>query len=222
MLGSQYFDRDRQYAWSGDGAFIMHDVLDKRTKVQCVISAIEKDSPKDRNRTSSREFLEETLRSWIDGPIVEGVIEVMPPGPLLDPWANESVRQLIFGPPEPCAYSKVLSGNTTIQELTQTVGYVWLAMLPMLRRRGKEPAQVRLPRMLRSWEHCSATSMSASRKSLNEPLKPMTLLEGIELNGLLIRAEAPDAFCVGRMQKLVWIPGNSEAFCLLAGLHRRH
>lgn len=75
-LGAKYFEEDRQYGWAGNGAFIMHDVLDNGTKVQCVISAIEKDHPKDRKRPLSREFLEETLRDWLDGPIGKGMIEV--------------------------------------------------------------------------------------------------------------------------------------------------
>lgn len=75
-LGAEYFEQDRQYGWGGNGAFIMHDVLDNRTKVQCVISAVEKDHPKDRKRPLTREFLEETLRDWLDGPIGKGMIEV--------------------------------------------------------------------------------------------------------------------------------------------------
>lgn len=75
-LGAKYFEEDRQYGWAGNGAFIMHDVLDNGTKVQCVISAIEKDHPEDRKRPLSREFLEETLRDWLDGPVGKGMIEV--------------------------------------------------------------------------------------------------------------------------------------------------
>lgn len=53
---------------AGNGAFIMHehDVLENRTKVQCVISAVEKDHPKDLKRPLTREFLEDTLRDWLD------------------------------------------------------------------------------------------------------------------------------------------------------------
>lgn len=76
VLGAKYFEEDRQYGWAGSGAFIMHDVLDNSTKVQCVISAVEKDSPKDRKRALTREFLESTLHEWLDGPIGKGMIEV--------------------------------------------------------------------------------------------------------------------------------------------------
>lgn len=76
ILGAEYFEEDRQYGWAGNGAFIMHDVLDNGTKVQCVISAIEKDPPKDRKRPLTREFLETTLHDWLDGPIGKGMIDV--------------------------------------------------------------------------------------------------------------------------------------------------
>lgn len=75
-LGPQYFEKDRQYGWAGNGAFIMHDVLENRTKVQCVVSAVENDPPKDRKRPLTREFLEETLHDWLDGPIGKGMIDV--------------------------------------------------------------------------------------------------------------------------------------------------
>lgn len=75
-LGAEFFEQDRQYGWAGNGAFIMHDVLENRSKVQCVVSAIEKDHPKDRKRALTREFLEETLRDWLDGPVGKGMIEV--------------------------------------------------------------------------------------------------------------------------------------------------
>lgn len=76
LLGEEYFVEDRQYGWAGNGAFIMHDVLDNGTNVQCVISAVEKDHPKDRKRALTREFLEDTMREWLDGPVGKGMIEV--------------------------------------------------------------------------------------------------------------------------------------------------
>lgn len=75
-LGEQYFDVDRQYAWMGDGAFLMHDVLENRTMVQCVVSAVEKDPPQDRKRNLTRESLNETLGSWISGPVGAGMVNV--------------------------------------------------------------------------------------------------------------------------------------------------
>lgn len=75
-LGEDYFDVDRKYSWAGDGAFIMHDVLENRTMVQCIIAAVEKDPPKDRKRVLTREVLMNTLSSWLDGPIAKGMIDV--------------------------------------------------------------------------------------------------------------------------------------------------
>lgn len=76
VLGAQYFEEDRQYGWVGNGAFVMHDVLENRTKVQCVISAVEHDPPKDRKRPLTREFLEATLHDWLHGPVGKGMIDV--------------------------------------------------------------------------------------------------------------------------------------------------
>ncbi|KAI1213245.1 salicylate hydroxylase [Annulohypoxylon truncatum] len=89
-LGEKYFDVDRQYGWVGDGAFIMHDVLENRTMVQCVVSSIEKDSStsRDRKRPLTREILTETLGSWMGGPIADGMIS------------------LICDQPDPCGYSQ--------------------------------------------------------------------------------------------------------------------
>ncbi|KAI1134909.1 salicylate hydroxylase [Hypoxylon sp. FL0543] len=75
-LGAEYFELDRQYGWVGDGAFIMHDILENRSMVQCVISAFERDPPKDRKRPLTRESLTETLSSWLSGPIAKGVIDL--------------------------------------------------------------------------------------------------------------------------------------------------
>ncbi|OTA68363.1 salicylate hydroxylase [Hypoxylon sp. EC38] len=75
-LGAEYFELDRQFGWVGDRAFIMHDILENRTMVQCVISAFESDPPKDRKRSLTRESLTETLSSWLGGPIAKGVIDL--------------------------------------------------------------------------------------------------------------------------------------------------
>lgn len=75
-LGAQYFEENRQYGWVGHGAFVMHDVLDNGTNVQCVISAVETDPPKDRKRPLTREYLEKVLQPWLDGPVGKGMIDV--------------------------------------------------------------------------------------------------------------------------------------------------
>ncbi|KAI0197977.1 salicylate hydroxylase [Astrocystis sublimbata] len=78
-LGEEYFEVDRQWDWVGEGAFLMHDPLENRAVVQCVVSAIEEDpgtNPKDRKRPLSRELLEKSLHSWLDGPIAKGIIDL--------------------------------------------------------------------------------------------------------------------------------------------------
>ncbi|KAI1209956.1 salicylate hydroxylase [Annulohypoxylon truncatum] len=76
VLGEKYFELDRQWGWIGDGAFILHDILENRTVVQVIISAVELDPPKDRKRPLTKEFLDQTLDRWLDGPIAKGVIEL--------------------------------------------------------------------------------------------------------------------------------------------------
>ncbi|KAI0179362.1 salicylate hydroxylase [Hypoxylon sp. FL1284] len=77
-LGAEYFEHDRQFGWVGDGAFIMHDILEDRKTVQCVISAVEKSPSKtDRKHSLTRESLTETLSSWLDGPIAKGMIDLI-------------------------------------------------------------------------------------------------------------------------------------------------
>ncbi|KAI1411267.1 FAD/NAD(P)-binding domain-containing protein [Hypoxylon sp. FL1857] len=87
-LGAEYFETDRQYGWIGDGAFIMHDALEDRNMVQCVISAIETDPPKDRKRLLTRESLSQTLSSWLGGPIAEGVIDLTLDNPEPFGWSQ--------------------------------------------------------------------------------------------------------------------------------------
>uniref|UniRef100_A0A8H7K438 FAD-binding domain-containing protein n=1 Tax=Bionectria ochroleuca TaxID=29856 RepID=A0A8H7K438_BIOOC len=77
VLGEELFKLDRQYGWAGDGAFILHDVLENGTLVQCVISAVEDESPRDRKHLLTREFLNKILASWLDGPIASGIIDLV-------------------------------------------------------------------------------------------------------------------------------------------------
>lgn len=76
VLGEDLFEVDRQCGWVGDGGFLMHDVLENRTVVQCVVSAVEHSPTNDRKRPLNREILAQTLRNWLDGPIAKGMIEV--------------------------------------------------------------------------------------------------------------------------------------------------
>jgi hypothetical protein len=36
------FELDRQYGWIWDEAFIIHDILENRTMVQCIVSVVER------------------------------------------------------------------------------------------------------------------------------------------------------------------------------------
>jgi salicylate hydroxylase len=93
VLGESYFEQDRQYGWMGDGGFIMHDILESRTLVQCVVSCVERDPPKDRKRPLTRELLTEALKSWLDGPIANGMIDVG--CPVLTLHATDGVSILV-------------------------------------------------------------------------------------------------------------------------------
>ncbi|KAI1169852.1 salicylate hydroxylase [Nemania sp. FL0916] len=76
VLGDELFEVDRQCGWVGDGGFMMHDVLENGTMVQCVISAVEDSPTHDRRISLSREILTQTFRNWLDGPIAKGMIEL--------------------------------------------------------------------------------------------------------------------------------------------------
>ncbi|KAM7185745.1 hypothetical protein V8F20_011682 [Naviculisporaceae sp. PSN 640] len=101
-IGAEHFEDDRQYAWVGDGAFIMHDILEDRTMVQCVISAVEDRVAEGlpdgcRKRPLTREFLKKTLRTWWGGPIAKGAIEKSD---------TDLDIQLMLNQPNPQAYSQ--------------------------------------------------------------------------------------------------------------------
>ncbi|KAJ6781400.1 hypothetical protein PWT90_02237 [Aphanocladium album] len=92
-LGVQYFDVHRQYGWCGDGAFIMHDVLDNGDTVQCVISGMEENPTEDRSRPLNREILEHTLKACLDGPIARNMIDLVLECPdlrLYSQWEHKS------------------------------------------------------------------------------------------------------------------------------------
>lgn len=153
ILGAEYFEQDRQYGWAGSGAFIMHDVLENRTKVQCVISAIEKDHPKDRKRPLTREFLEGTLRDWLDGPVGKGMIEVR--------WSPYCIvynlvdcgmlTEMACVPDSSCSTSpiprRIRSGSTNLPAPMPTAECVSPVTPPMPRLRGRAPVLARRSRM---------------------------------------------------------------------------
>ncbi|KAI4597318.1 hypothetical protein KJ359_004424 [Pestalotiopsis sp. 9143b] len=78
VLGEQLFSDDRRYSWLGKGAFIMHDILEDKTMVQCIVSAIEREQPRSDSgkQILTRESLTNTLHAWLDGPIASGIIDL--------------------------------------------------------------------------------------------------------------------------------------------------
>jgi salicylate hydroxylase len=78
LLGDEYFKEARQYAWSGNGGFFMHDVLDNGQTIQCVASVMtdEEWHPDSWKRDIDRRTLEETFATWTNSPVVKGMIEV--------------------------------------------------------------------------------------------------------------------------------------------------
>ncbi|KAI1129772.1 salicylate hydroxylase [Nemania abortiva] len=64
--------------WVGDGAFLLHCVVENRTMVQCIISGIDEDvSRKDRKRPITKEELENALSSWSDKPVAGAMIKLI-------------------------------------------------------------------------------------------------------------------------------------------------
>ncbi|KAI9881208.1 MAG: hypothetical protein M1830_007186 [Pleopsidium flavum] len=76
-LGEEYFKENRQYGWVGDGAFIMHDVLDNGKTIQCVGCCSEDWASDERKKALNREKLEASFATWIDGPIATGMIDLL-------------------------------------------------------------------------------------------------------------------------------------------------
>lgn len=76
-LGANLFELDRQYGWAGDGAFIMHDVLEDRSLVQVVVSAVEHDHPTDRKRPLTKDMLDTKFKNWPDIPVAKGAKQLL-------------------------------------------------------------------------------------------------------------------------------------------------
>lgn len=76
-LGDESFKVNRQYAWLGDGAAMLHGIVENRTMVQCIIAVIDKNLSSDRKRVVTRQVLENALpASWYEGPVAKGMVEV--------------------------------------------------------------------------------------------------------------------------------------------------
>jgi salicylate hydroxylase len=81
LLGEEYFKEDRQYGWIGDGAFLLHDVLDNGKTVQCVAAIFSDENRGFENSKSwktpiDRKKLEDALAKWTECPITQGMIDV--------------------------------------------------------------------------------------------------------------------------------------------------
>ncbi|KAK6829490.1 hypothetical protein PG987_010074 [Apiospora arundinis] len=71
-LGEESFKVDRQYAWLGDRASMLHGIVENRTMVQCIIAVIDKNPSADRKRPVTRQVLEDALpKSWNEGPVAK-------------------------------------------------------------------------------------------------------------------------------------------------------
>lgn len=79
VLGEAYLsgENERQYSWVGHGAFLLHDVLDNGTLVQCIMSGVGQEIPADRRVILTRErLMTHELKGWLEGPIARKMIDV--------------------------------------------------------------------------------------------------------------------------------------------------
>lgn len=79
VLDSNYLEERKVYTWLGDGASILHGIIENGTLLESIISGAEKDPAKDRKRPLQREYLNSALSRWLDGPIATGIINVSLP-----------------------------------------------------------------------------------------------------------------------------------------------
>lgn len=150
MIGDQYFELDREYGWIGNSSFIMHNILENRTMVQFVVSAVDGDLSTDRERPLTKELLTKTLKDWPDAPIAKGVIDVSPSETLFQErdlsihscYPSERISRLIP------------NGSTRQLPLTLTAASASSGMPHMQQHRGKVQALVSPSKTPRS----SATS----------------------------------------------------------------
>ncbi|OTA98809.1 hypothetical protein M426DRAFT_28081 [Hypoxylon sp. CI-4A] len=56
-LGDESFKVDRQYAWLGDGASMLHGIVENQTIVQCIIAVIDKDLSTNQKRIVTRQLI---------------------------------------------------------------------------------------------------------------------------------------------------------------------
>ncbi|KAK8001661.1 FAD/NAD(P)-binding domain-containing protein [Apiospora marii] len=77
-LGDESFKVDRQFAWLGDGAAMLHGIVENRTMVQCIIAVIDNNFSADRKRPVTRQVLEDVIpESWYQGSVAKGMVELI-------------------------------------------------------------------------------------------------------------------------------------------------
>ncbi|KAI1348436.1 FAD/NAD(P)-binding domain-containing protein [Xylaria sp. FL0043] len=77
-LGEESFKVDRQYAWLGDGAAMLHGFVENKTMVQCIIAVIDKSFSADRKREVTTKSLTDALpTSWYEGPVAKGMVDLI-------------------------------------------------------------------------------------------------------------------------------------------------
>ncbi|KAI0813185.1 FAD/NAD(P)-binding domain-containing protein [Xylaria sp. FL0064] len=77
-LGAESLQVDREYCWAGEDGFMMHAVVENGTMVQCIITAHENESLKDRKLRITREVLESSIgKTWFDGAVVRGMVDLI-------------------------------------------------------------------------------------------------------------------------------------------------
>ena len=54
----------------------MHDILDDGKLVQCVCFGVGSHGSAERKRGLTRDFLEESFKSWLDSPIAKAMVDV--------------------------------------------------------------------------------------------------------------------------------------------------
>lgn len=89
-LGPEFLEVPRQYGWIGDRGFMMHDILDSGKTVQCVAAGVEnkekleKETFAERKLVLTRDGLESSFKTWLDGPIAQPMIDVSDTTKLID------------------------------------------------------------------------------------------------------------------------------------------
>lgn len=76
-LGAEHLDVDRQNIWLGDGAVILHDVLENRTLVQCIVSGVDADlGLEGREMKLTKDLLDRVLCKWGDKHMADSIASV--------------------------------------------------------------------------------------------------------------------------------------------------